>query len=344
MSSLLLPSLFLYIFGLFNLLGINVSFFKSQLLFGFIGIAIYIFLRRLGPHFFRINSYFFYLIFVALLILTYIIGVEIKGSKRWIDLYFFSFQASEFLKVFFMIYLADFFTRNRKRLFELPIFLKSLFLFILPAFIIFKQPDLGNAIVFTAIFFVITFFSGVPKKNILKILLVAILIIPLGWFLLYDYQRDRIMSFLNPSQDTAGSSYNMIQAVIAVGSGKFTGRGLGGGTQSSLSFLPENHTDFAFSSLIEQFGFIGGFFIIFLYVIITLMTIKKIIRWHYEKSDEGKFKFLLYLGFLSYFITQVFINIGMNLGIMPITGITLPLISYGGSSLLTWIMVLALIP
>lgn len=344
MNFVLITSFFLYIFGLFNLLGINPAYFKSQLIFGIVGIGIYLLIRKIGLHFFRLNSLLLYWVFIGILIVTFIIGIEVKGSKRWIDFYFFSFQASEFFKFFFMIFLADYFTQNKKYLHDMSFFIKSLVYFLIPTFIIFKQPDLGSAIIYVAIFFGVAWFSGIPKKNILKVLSMAFLIVPVSWLFLKEYQKDRILSFLNPNLDQSGTAYNMIQAIITIGSGKFLGRGLGSGTQSGLSFLPENHTDFAFSSLVEQFGFIGGFAVIFLYVILTVVIIRKILDWYYQRSEDGKFKFLLAIGFFSYFIVQVFVNVGMNLGLMPITGITLPLISYGGSSLITWIMIIALLP
>lgn len=343
MSPLFIASLFLYIFGLFNLLGIKPQFFNNQLIFGVVGIFIYIIVRRIGLPFFRVNAKVFYWLFIGILLITYVIGSEIKGSKRWIDFYFFSFQASEFLKIFFMIFMADFFVRSKKSLHELSYFLKSLFYFALPALIIFKQPDLGSAIVYVSIYFSIAFFSGVPLRNIAKVSVLLSFVVPLGWLLLKEYQKARFLSFLNPHLDASGTSYNMLQAIITVGSGNFLGRGLGAGTQSELFFLPENHTDFAYSSLVEQFGFIGGLAVIIIYMAIAFLLIKKIIKFYYDRSEDGKFKFLLTMGFFSFFIVQVFINVGMNLGIMPITGITLPLISYGGSSLITWIIALALI-
>lgn len=341
---MLYPSILLFLFGLFNLLGINVSLFRNQFIFAALGLLAFFLIRRTGLYFFRDNAKIFYWAFIGILILTFLIGLEAKGSKRWIDFYFFSFQGSEFFKVFFIIFFADFFSRNRRIFKDFSFFLKSLLYFLLPAFIIFKQPDLGSAIIFAVIFMSITVFSGIPKTNIIKTGILGLAVLPLGWFLLKDYQRHRILTFFNPHVDQSGNAYNMIQAIVTVGSGKFIGRGLGMGTQSGLFFLPENHTDFAYSSLVEQFGFIGGFLVIFLNVVIATILISKILKYANEKSEDGKFKYLMCIGFFAYFIIQVFINIGMNLGIMPITGITLPLISYGGSSLITWFIGIALLP
>ncbi len=340
----LLSSFFLFIIGLFNLLGIHPALFRSQLIFGIVGVVCFLLVKKIGTHFFRINSKAFYWSFIILLVITFLLGFEVKGSKRWIDFHFFSFQASEFFKVFFILFLADYFNKNRRNFKEVSFFIRSLIYFAIPTFIVFKQPDLGNAIVYSVIFFTMALFSGIPRATIAKAIAPLFFLIPLGWIFLKDYQKLRILSFLSPHLDKAGNSYNMIQAIVTVGSGKFTGRGLGRGTQSGLFFLPENHTDFAFSSLTEQFGFIGGEIVIILYLLFALILIKKIITYSYQKDDASRFQFLFCVGFLAYFLIQVFINIGMNMGILPITGITLPLISYGGSSLLTWMIGLALLP
>lgn len=343
MFSSLFSSFFLNIFAVFNLLGIRGDLVITQIIFFIIGIIIFILSRKLGLTFFRNNAKFFYWLFIVILVVTYIIGIEVKGSRRWIDLYFFNFQPSEFFKIFFIVFLADYFTKHRKTISEFSTFLRSLGYLLIPLLIVFKQPDLGNAMVLLFIYSVVVLFSGIPKRYILSSVLVLFIVLPIGWFTLKDYQKNRITSFINPEIDQQGINYNMIQAVITVGSGKFFGRGLGYGTQSKLFFLPENHTDFAFSSLIEQFGFLGGFLVLFLYFIISVGLIRKLII-HFQSGDEDAlFKRFLILGFFSYFVFQLFINIGMNLGLLPIAGIALPLISYGGSSLVSFMLGLALV-
>lgn len=343
MFSSLFSAFLLNIFALFNLLGIRNDLMQIQIIFLFISLVIFILARKLGLNFFRSNAKFFYWLFIFILVITYIIGIEVKGSKRWIDLYFFNFQPSEFFKIFFVVFLADYFTRHKKTISEFSTFLKSLGYLFIPLLIVFKQPDLGNAMVLLFIYGVVVLFSGIPKRYLLYSALILFMVLPVGWFTLKDYQKNRITSFVNPEIDQQGINYNMTQAVITVGSGNFLGRGLGYGTQSKLFFLPENHTDFAFSSLIEQFGFLGGFLILFFYFIISLGLIRKLII-HFQSVDEDSlFKRLLILGFFSYFIFQVFVNIGMNLGLLPIAGIALPLISYGGSSLVSFMLGLALV-
>lgn len=331
----------MFVFGLLNLFGVERDFFYRQLLFAGIGIIPFILIRKVGVDFFRLNAKLFYWFYIIVLLLTYLIGFEAKGSRRWIDLYFFSFQASEFFKIFFIIFIADYFSRHKTAISQLPMYAKSILYFLLPAFIIFKQPDFTTASIFAFIFLVMSFFSRIPKKYFLYTALIGILVLPLGVFFLKDYQKQRVVSFFNPHVNQESASYNMTQALISVGSGGFMGKGLGVGSQSQLYFLPENHTDFAFSALVEQFGFFGGGIVIVLLAIIVGVLIKKLIDFYYQKDEDGQFKFFFLLGFLAFVIFQIFVNIGMNLGMLPIAGITLPLISYGGSSLMTWMIGLA---
>ena len=339
-----ISSFLLSIFGLFNLFGLNHDLFFRQfvyLIFGFLG---YYFLKSIGSYFFRINSKFFYWFFIAILLITFIVGLEIRGSKRWLNFYFFNFQGSEFFKVFFILFLSEVLTKKNLLFNSFFNFIKTFLYFLLPFLIIFKQPDLGNAMVYFFIFTILIMFSTVPKKYLGYLIGLVLLLIPVGWFVMKDYQRDRIFSFISPHLDTQGTSYNMIQSVITIGSGMFFGRGLGLSTQSRLFFLPENTTDFAFASLVEQFGFFGGFFVLIFFTLIFIYIARKTIRFYYEKTEDGQKNFLYCLGILVYSVSQTIINIGMNMGIMPVTGIALPFISYGGSSVMAVLLGLALIP
>jgi rod shape determining protein RodA len=210
-------------------------------------------------------------------------------------------------------------------------------LFIPIAYLIFKQPDLGNLIVYLTIFVSILVVAGIPWKYIIISVLSGGLFLPFFWFILHNYQKLRILSFINPYLDPSGAGYNALQAVISIGSGQLSGLGLGRGTQSRLLFLPEYHTDFIFASLGEELGFVGGSFVILFYILLIFWIIKIA----YDCDDNfGRF---LTIGVLMQFFIQVFINIGMNLGIMPITGITLPLVSYGGNSIVSTLIELGLI-
>ncbi len=343
MMTLLFSTFFLNLFAFFNLFGIKKELLIPQIIFYLIGLFLFFVAKKTGVHFFKNNSHFFYWLFIGLLITTYIIGIEVKGSKRWIDFYFFNFQASELFKIFFIVFFADYFSRNDHDIEEGRILLKSFFYFILPTFLIFKQPDLGNAAIFIFIYLIMLFFSKVPRRFIFQLFTFFIVILPLSWFILKDYQQNRILSFLNPHLDQTGTGYNMVQAIITAGSGKFLGKGLGFGTQSKLFFLPENHTDFAFASLVEQFGFLGGFVVLLFFFIIAYVLMKKLVTRYRNIEQDGIFDFLFTIGFLSYFVFQIFVNVGMNLGIFPVTGIALPMISYGGSSLVSFMFGLGLI-
>lgn len=338
MINFLLPIIFLFLFGFFNLLGIKSSYAWIQLFNFIVGLVVFFITKKLGRNFFKDNARFFYWVFVIILAATYVIGLEVKGSKRWLSLFFFNFQASEFFKFFFIIFLVEYIVENHRKVAELDFFIKLILYFLLPFLIIFKQPDLANAFLYFLTFLVLVLFSGVPIKSVLKLFLYVFLTLPLGWFFLKDYQKSRITSFFLPTQDQAGANYNLIQSIITAGSGQFFGRGLGLGTQSRLHFLPENHTDFAFSALVEQFGFVGGFIVIILFSVLVYLLIKKMVA---EYFSHNKKRFLYTLAFLTLLIAQIFINIGMNLGIVPIAGITLPFISYGGSSIVSWLIGLA---
>lgn len=342
--TLIFSSIFLSVFGLFNLFGLNQDLFYRQLIYCIFGFSIYFLVKSMGRHFFKINSRFLYFFFLIALIVTFVIGVEARGSKRWLDFYFFRFQASEFFKPVFILFLSQYLQSSNVFKNDVNLFLKSFIYFFVPFFIIFKQPDLANAVTFLFIYLVIVFFSKVPKKYLFSFFGILSMFLPFSWFFLKDYQKARLTSFFSPHIDTQGIAYNMIQAVITIGSGKFFGRGLGLGTQSRLYFLPENTTDFAFASLVEQFGFFGGFFVIFFYSLLIYYVAKKTIKYFFDKSDEGKSKFLFCIGMLAYLTFQVFVNIGMNMGLLPVAGVALPFISYGGSSVLALLIGLALLP
>lgn len=344
MKEVLIPSFFLSLLGLFNIFGINRNLALTQVLFIAIGFIIFFVLKKIGRYFFSNNYGVFYWLFIFFLFLTFVLGIEVKGSRRWIDFYFFNFQSSEIFKAFFILFFSNYLLRDFRKDNPVKTFLSSLFFFLLPTLMIFKQPDLGNAAVYFFIYITMLLFSKLPKKYILYFCLILILTLPIGWSIMKSYQKDRIISFFNPHIDTQGTAYNMTQAIITAGSGKFTGRGLGFGTQSRLLFLPENHTDFAYASLVEQFGFLGGFTVLILYLVIIALVVKQIGKYYYSKDVLERRNFLYLIGFLAFFVSQILVNISMNLGLFPITGIALPFISYGGSSLVSVMIAIALIP
>jgi rod shape determining protein RodA len=341
---ILVISTFLSAFGLFNLFGLSQPLFFRQLIYVVIAFSAYFLVKSIGRHFFKANSMLFYWIMMAILIITYVVGLEVKGSRRWLDLYFFNFQVSEFFKVFMIMFLAKYFSERKILENNFLFFLKSFMYVGIPALIIFKQPDLGNAAVYGFFYLVILIFSPHAKKHLSYLLGLSAILAPIGWLLLKTYQKARILSFLNPHLDTQGTAYNMIQAVITIGSGKFMGRGLGLSTQSRLYFLPENTTDFAFAALVEQLGFVGGITVIAFYAALIYFIARRASKYFHGADRENREKFLYCIGILSYLLFQIFVNIGMNMGLLPITGVALPFVSYGGSAVLALLIGLALIP
>lgn len=331
-------------FGFLNLFGIKNQLLLNQLVFFAVGLVVFFIVRnKIGRGFFFENSQFFYWLLIFLLILVFFVGEEVRGAKRWINFYFFNFQPSEFFKIVFIIFLSNLYSKKNSFYSYRKVFFQGLSFFLLPFFLIYKQPDLGTAIIIAIIFFVLSLFSRLPKTYFFRLFFVLVLFIPLGWFFLADYQKLRILAFINPHLDQKGTTYNIIQSIIAIGAGGFFGKGLGLGTQTKLSFLPENHTDFAFASFIEQFGFFGGLIILIFYSLLFYSLIRLLFKKIGNSDHRSLVDFYYTLGFLTLLFSQVVINIFMNLGLAPVTGIPLPLISYGGSSLLSLIFGLALL-
>ncbi len=338
-----LPLLIIFIFGTINLLGIRPDLVPRQLIFFSVGLILFFIIRKINIYFFRLNATVFYWLGISLLILTYFIGFKVKGSTRWIDLYIFQLQPSELFKIFFMLFLANVLSSLKTHISNQSLFLLTLGYTILPFILIFRQPDLGSALIVFGIFFVMILHSSIKKSYLFYFFLCILALLPVFWLTLHDYQRSRIYSYISHSEATSATTYNMQQAIIAVGSGNLWGRGLGFGKQSQLSFLPEYHTDFAFSSFIEQFGFIGGSILLLLYLVFFIILFYRLVRIMRKKDEISQFQFYYTVGFSAFIIGQTCINIGMNVGLLPIAGITLPFVSYGGSSLLTFMIALALL-
>lgn len=275
-----------------------------------------------------------YLIILILLVAVLILGIETRGSLRWIPLGIFNVQPSEFAKPIIILFLAKFWSEHQPN--WLNIF-KSLFWSLPIILLIFKQPDLGSALTVVAIWLGMLFATQISLKKILVLILVALMIIPTSWIFLHTYQKERILSFLSPESDPLGTGYNLIQSRVAVGSGQLFGRGLGRGTQSRLQFLPEFRTDFIFASIAEEMGFLGSMLIVSLYLFLLTYSLRA------AQQASNLFNLLITIGIVSMVLFQAFVNIGMNVGLLPITGITLPLISYGGSSLIATLLSLGLL-
>lgn len=302
--------------------------FLTQLSFIVAGAILIYFLSRSDINLLFSYSWVLYFFSIFLLVLTIFVGKNVRGSVRWIDLGFFNLQTSELIKPFLAIFYAQYLATNKlKRLRDFFIFL---FISFIPVVMVMRQPDLGSSLTLAVIPITLIFFTGHAKKLLLTIILLACVAFPIESKILKPYQRERLTSFINPYSDPQGSGYHVIQSIIAIGSGGLIGKGVRLGTQSHLNFLPERHTDFIFASYSEEFGLLGIFILIgaYLWLLSYLLKISQ-----YFKSQSH---YLFTLAVFTSFVFQFMVNIGMNLGIMPVTGITLPIFSYGGSSLLSF--------
>lgn len=307
-----------------------------QGLFALIGFSIMIAAIFIDYRSYKSLWWIFYIIATILLVIVDMFGKVTGGAMRWINLGFFQLQPSEIAKVALIVSLASFFSTRVGNL-KIKDFIWSAIIFVVPFALILKEPDLGTAMVVVFIYIVILFYSKLSKIQfvilILTMLLLSSIFIlsvfnvkPFG-FILKSYQRSRVEVFLNPNLDPYGQGYNVRQAQITLGSGGLLGRGLGQGSQSQLKFLPQPHTDFIFAGIAEAVGFIGSGLVIaiFALLVVRIITI--------GSTAKDHFGMLLSVGVASMFLFQATINIGMNLGLLPVTGIPLPFLSYGGTSL-----------
>ncbi len=310
---------------------INKNLAANQMVFwlvGFLGLAIAsVFDYRNWQHL----SKWLYLSAIVLLVLVFFLGEPVRGSVRWINLGAFRFQPSELAKIASVFTLAAFYKNRSAAAFKNLAFS---FLIVLPLItLVFREPDIGNSLSILAIWFGVSVASGFRLKALLTLLIIGALISIFSYELLAPYQKERINSFINPSSDPLATGYNVIQSKIAVGSGKFLGRGLGRGSQSLLNFLPESESDFIFAAASEQLGLIGAAILIAAFSAVILKVLS------YAK-DIDRFGALIITGIVSFLLFQFVVNIGMNMGLVPVTGITFPLVSYGGSSLVSTLFLL----
>jgi rod shape determining protein RodA len=270
-----------------------------------------------------------YLVSLALLGAVEIIGSGAMGAQRWIDLGFFQLQPSELVKVAMVLALARYFHGRTHAQIGNPLFLiPPLLIVFVPAALVLRQPDLGTAMLIIAVGGGLFFLAGVRIWKFVLVVVAAMAAIPIAWQYLHEYQRQRILTFLDPESDPLGSGYHIMQALIALGSGGMFGKGYMQGTQSNLNFLPEKQTDFIFTMLSEEFGFVGGMTLIGLYLVLIVFGFAIALRC---RNQYGR---LVALGLTSAFFLYIFINIAMVMGLIPVVGVPLPLVSYGGTALL----------
>lgn len=283
-------------------------------------------------------SYISYLIAIILLVLVILVGYKAMGAKRWLNLVFFKFQPSEFVKIAVIMTLAKFIHNTDTCKMNKPITILQLLMIIaIPFLLIAKQPDLGTAISIIVIGGAILFCTNINIWFFITNLFLIAASVPVIWNILHEYQRNRIRIFLNPDSDPLGHGYNIIQSKIAIGSGGLFGKGFMNGSQSQLEFLPENQTDFIFATLAEEFGYLGCLILLalYLYIIIHSLSI--------ASKSRKIFPKLIVIGSISYLTSQIIINIFMVSGFLPVVGIPLPLLSYGRTSILASFIALGFI-
>jgi rod shape determining protein RodA len=265
-------------------------------------------------------------------------GKHIGGAKRWLLLGPVSIQPSELAKIAVIIMLARYYSKDAStRGFSLRELVRPFIITLVPFALILKQPDLGTAGLIVLIALSITVFVKIERRSFICLLISFAAVVPLIWFFLKDYQKQRLLVFLDPDRDPLGAGYHIIQSKIAIGSGMISGKGFLKGTQNTLSFLPEEHTDFIFSVLAEEWGFIGSVVIVLLFLMLIFWGL------NIAQSCREPFGIILAVGITSMIFWQVVINVGMTMGLMPVVGVPLPFISYGGSSVLTTAISLGLL-
>jgi len=304
---------------------------SKQLIRFIIAIGIYMFVSLVSIKFWIGSSYYIYIFSLFLLILVNFYGNTGMGSQRWLNLGFFNLQPSELIKFSLVLALARYFhaEKNINFLTNCKNFMYSLFFIILPAYVVFLQPDLGSSLIIVIAGLTILFVVGLSIWFFIGSAIIISILAPLLWiFFLYDYQKNRVLTFLDPLRDPLGSGYHIIQSKIALGSGGLFGKGFLEGTQSHLNFLPEMQTDFIFTLLAEEFGILGTLTLLFLFIIIIFYSL--IIG----LICKSRFACFISIGVSINIFYYVFINTAMVSGLIPVVGVPLPLVSYGGTSML----------
>ena len=330
---LFISMIFLMIFGILNLYSVSKELIIKQIVWDTMAIIVSLIIYSLKENLIKKMIIPLYFLSVLLLFLVLIFGTRVYGSIRWFRFFGISFQPSELSK-FALILLLGLILLKR----DFKAFILSIVVVAIPVALILKEPDLGMSILHLFIWFMMLLFSGISFKFILPLVGTGISMMPIVYFfLLEDYQRARVLSFLNPEKYARGAAYNVIMSKNAVGSGGIFGRGFLISPAVNWKYVPKMETDFIFSAIGEQFGFIGSIFVLVLFLIILIRVFATL---KYFKDDFWR---LVSIGILSVFVFHVFENIGMNIGIMPVTGVPLPFLSYGGTSTLIFGIMIGLL-
>jgi rod shape determining protein RodA len=310
-----------------------------------VGAVVLAVVAAINPEVWRRYKRVLYALAIALLLVVFPLAENVRGSKRWIAFGSFNFQPSELGKVLLILFLAGFVADRARRIGEWRVTWSVLGLAAIPIVLVFKEPDFGSALLYGSAAAAALLFAGLPWKHLAALLaVVALIVTSMLWFLpsagvevLDQYQKDRLIGFVHPDVDPAGTTYNVTQSITAVGSGGYDGRGVAGASQTNLDFLPEHNTDFIFSSLAEQRGFLGAAILLLLYALIAWRGLKiiAIAPSLFTAATAGAIVFT--------FLVQIFINVGMTIGIAPVTGIPLPFVSFGGSSMITTLAMIGIL-
>lgn len=317
--------------------GPEAPLFHKQLVWTMIGIVLMLACLFLDYRLLMEASPFLYGFGLLLLGYVLVYGRMTRHVKSWIHVGSFQFQPAEFMKIFTALLLAKFFDSNDRAYLDLRNFLIVMAMIGIPAGLIAVQPAFGSAAAFLPLVGVAMFFGGIKPRFWLIFVLCGLIITPIGWHFLKPFQKERIMIFLDPARDPLGSGYQVMQAKIATGSGGITGKGFMHGTQVNLEYLPARHTDFIFSVLGEEWGFIGVLVVLVLYLFLVIESLSV------AKQSRDRGGTFLVLALICFFIFHIVINVGMQIGLLPVTGIPLPLISYGGSATMMFFMSIGLI-
>ncbi len=324
-----LAAAFLLALSIFVLKSVAPALFPLYFVYILLGLIVFWFFAQIGFDVISLFSTHLYVLSIILLLATLVIGSVTRGTIRWIPIGPLTLQSAELVRPLLLVFFANFLTQGRL---DFKQFVRAIILLALPVFLILVQPSLGVAILTVVAFFGVLVASDFNKKYIFLGLTILAILFPLFFNLLAPYQKQRLLTFARPEADPQGAGYNSLQSVIAAGSGKIFGKGLGRGIQTQLSFLPEKQTDFIFSATAEELGFIGaGLMLAATFVILFRLTV------YMENSVSPAGRAYLSGFFLTY-LAQIFIHVGMNMGLLPITGLPFPLVSAGGSSLLATMM------
>lgn len=312
--------------------------FKKQILFCIIGFLAMFFLAFFDYHNLRSYGFYIYLAGALSLVAVLFFGSKIRGTTGWFNLFGFGIQPVEIVKLCLLLFLARYFSDVSIKINPLRHLLISGGAVLILVLLVLLQPDFGSALLLFAIWFGMIFMVGFKKKYFITIILIGLIASGFAWgYLFKDYQKQRIMTFFQPSFNALDQGYNVAQAIIAVGAGGLTGRGIGFGSQSQLKFLPESQNDFIFAVIAEELGFLGVVMVILFFSIIFWRMITSL------KKVNNDFGIYFILGAATLLFIEMFINIGMNIGILPVVGISLPFVSYGGSALISSLMILGVV-